>query len=244
MSSRQIEDDEVFTDEVAKAEESSQFKSVSTIKDHSNAAHLQRILSVPEQSSQPTDSSKITSRSISVSPSGRNVKCSSVIISSRSKSPSSGISSGERPSSGDAPSPDQYPDCSQQESTSKPTPKPRLVKQSTKGDPSSNESDALHDDETDSSSPQTSKPIPIPRSLRSRTESEQKSDTPESPVPKPRSVSKVTATQSDEKAKAVKTLQTLLPVGAKQKKAEAVGPDGLTRTERSLRQMQQLMNEE
>ncbi len=257
MSSSQVEDDEVFSEKTAviksggsghiaalisKTRQTGQLQDISK-KDRANAAHLQRILSVPEQSSPSTNSSKVTFRSISVSPSGRNEKCSSVVIPPQNKSPSLGISSGERPISKNTSS-DQSPDKNQQESN-KPVAAPRLVKQSTKGEFSStNESHALHDDELDSSSPQTSKPIPIPRSSRSRTDSEQKTESSESPVPKPRSESKLAVSQKDEKAKAVKTLQSLLPVGEKQKKEEVVGPDGLTRTERSLQQMQQLMNEE
>ncbi len=100
--------------------------------------------------------------------------------------------------------------------------------------------------QSDNTDGQASKPIPVPRSTRNKTQSdsEPKPETPQSPVPKPRSASKVISTvQNDEKAKAVKTLQALLPTVSKPKE-ELLGPDGLTRTERSLLQMQKLLNEE
>ena len=153
---------------------------------------------------------------------------------------------------------------------------------------------------TPMSAPPTTKPIPIPRfrKTRSATVSGDSEVSPRqqvpplsarhasvqdeifsvqvkphsnSPVPKPRSMSKPiinvisrssppptikqppTVSSSDrEKATAVKTLQALLPVKVKQTKGdeecvdgkvEVRGSDGLTRTERSLLQMQQLQDE-
>ncbi len=292
-------EDDVFSDEAAVVQHSggsggiaaliAQTRHTGQLKDiakKDNKTHFQRILSVPDHSAQSPEGSKVTYRSSeSVSPSSRNVKCSSVLVLSQSKSPllppshmtsdpsspSSGISSmgtEDTPTTGDT-SPNQS-DNKRRESN-KPVPKPRLIKQSTRGaDPSTkefqvenlkNENGQCFEEQqlesekmekkslrsqSDNTDGQANKPIPVPRSTRNKTQSdsEPKPETPQSLVPKPRSASKLISTvQNDEKAKAVKTLQALLPTVSKPKE-ELLGPDGLTRTERSLLQMQKLLNEE